>query len=130
MNNVNIIGRITKDVEVRKTSTNKSVSSFSIAVDNLATKDGEKTTSFFNCNAWNNVAETLSKYTRKGDRIAILGSLIQRNYDNKNGEKISVVEINVNSITLIENKKENASTQSENKAVENDNKINDDDLPF
>ena len=128
MNNVNIIGRLTKDVEVRKTSTNKSVSSFSIAVDNLATKDGEKTTSFFNCNAWNNVAETLSKYTRKGDRIAISGSLIQRNYDNKNGEKISVVEINVNSITLIENKKENASTQSENKAVEN--KINDDDLPF
>ena len=130
MNNVNIIGRLTKDVEVRKTSTNKSVSSFSIAVDNLATKDGEKTTSFFNCNAWNNVSETLSKYTRKGDRIAISGSLIQRNYDNKNGEKISVVEINVNSITLIENKKENASTQSENKAVENDNKINDDDLPF
>ena len=130
MNNVNIIGRLTKDVEVRKTSTNKSVSSFSIAVDNLATKDGEKTTSFFNCNAWNSVAETLSKYTRKGDRIAISGSLIQRNYDNKNGEKISVVEINVNLITLIENKKENASTQSENKAVENDNKINDDDLPF
>ena len=130
MNNVNIIGRLTKDVEVRKTSTNKSVSSFSIAVDNLATKDGEKTTSFFNCNAWNNVAETLSKYTRKGDRIAISGSLIQRNYENKNGEKNSVVEINVNSITLIENKKENASTQSENKAVENDNKINDDDLPF
>lgn len=129
MNNVNIIGRLTKDVEVRKTSTNKSVSSFSIAVDNLATKDGEKTTSFFNCNAWNSVAETLSKYTRKGDRIAISGSLIQRNYE-KNGEKISVVEINVNSITLIENKKENASTQSENKAVENDNKINDDDLPF
>ena len=128
MNNVNIIGRLTKDVEVRKTSTNKSVSSFSIAVDNLATKDGEKTTSFFNCNAWNNVAETLSKYTRKGDRIAISGSLIQRNYENKNGEKISVVEINVNSITLIENKKENASTQSENKAVENN--INDDDLPF
>ena len=130
MNNVNIIGRITKDVEVRKTSTNKSVSSFSIAVDNLATKDGEKTTSFFNCNAWNNVAETLSKYTRKGDRIAISGSLIQRNYENKNGEKISVVEINVNSITLIENKKENASVNSENKSVENDNKINDDDLPF
>ena len=130
MNNVNIIGRLTKDVEVRKTSTNKSVSSFSIAVDNLATKDGEKTTSFFNCNAWNNVAETLSKYTRKGDRIAISGSLIQRNYENKNSEKISVVEINVNSITLIENKKENASVNSENKAVENDNKINDDDLPF
>ena len=129
MNNVNIIGRLTKDVEVRKTSTNKSVSSFSIAVDNLATKDGEKTTSFFNCNAWNNVAETLSKYTRKGDRIAITGSLIQRNYE-KNGEKISVVEINVNSITLIENKKENASTQSENKSVKNDNEINDDDLPF
>ena len=130
MNNVNIIGRLTKDVEVRKTSTNKSVSSFSIAVDNLATKDGEKTTSFFNCNAWNNVAETLSKYTRKGDRIAISGSLIQRNYENKNGEKNSVVEINVNSITLIENKKENASVNSENKSVENDNKINDDDLPF
>ena len=129
MNNVNIIGRLTKDVEVRKTSTNKSVSSFSIAVDNLATKDGEKTTSFFNCNAWNNVAETLSKYTRKCDRIAISGSLIQRNYE-KNGEKISVVEINVNSITLIENKKENASVNSENKSVENDNKINDDDLPF
>ena len=127
MNNVNIIGRLTNDVEVRKTSTNKSVSSFSIAVDNLAKKDGEKTTSFFNCNAWNSVAETLSKYTRKGDRIAISGSLIQRNYE-KNGEKISVVEINVNSITLIENKKENASTQSENKAVENN--INDDDLPF
>ena len=130
MNNVNIIGRLTKDVEVRKTSTNKSVSSFSIAVDNLATKDGEKTTSFFNCNAWNSVAETLSKYTRKGDRIAISGSLIQRNYENKNSEKISVVEINVNSITLIENKKENASVNSENKSVENDNKINDDDLPF
>ena len=128
MNNVNIIGRLTKDVEVRKTSTNKSVSSFSIAVDNLAKNDGEKTTSFFNCNAWNSVAETLSKYTRKGDRIAISGSLIQRNYENKNGEKNSVVEINVNSITLIENKKENASTQSENKAVENN--INDDDLPF
>ena len=130
MNNVNIIGRLTNNVEVRKTSTNKSVSSFSIAVDNLATKDGEKTTSFFNCNAWNNVAETLSKYTRKGDRIAISGSLIQRNYETKNGAKNSVVEINVNSITLIENKKENTSAAKENKPVENDNKINDDDLPF
>lgn len=129
MNNVNIIGRLTKDVEIRKTSTNKSVSSFSIAVDNLVKKDGEKTTSFFNCNAWDSVAETLSKYTRKGDRIAISGSLIQRNYE-KNGVKNSVVEINVNSITLIENKKENASSVSENKAAANENNINDDDLPF
>lgn len=130
MNNVNIIGRLTKDVELRKTSTNKSVSSFSIAVDNLTKKDGEKTTSFFNCNAWDSVAETLSKFTRKGDRIAISGSLIQRNYETKNGVKNSVVEINVNSITLIENKKENTSAAKENKPVENDNKINDDDLPF
>jgi single-strand DNA-binding protein len=91
MNSVNMIGRLSKNPEVRYISNdNKPVCSFSIALD-----DGfgnSKKTYFFNCTAWNKTAENVAKYFKKGDLIGITGKLTQRSWE-KDGKKNTVVEI-------------------------------------
>ena len=101
MNSVNIIGRITKDIEVKKTNSGKSVCSFSVAVQ----RDKENA-DFIPCTAWNATAENLGKYFHKGDRIGITGVLTTRTYES-NGEKKFVMEVLVNTFDFIETKKSN-----------------------
>ena len=105
INVVTLIGRFTKDVEVRKTQTGKSVAQFSIAVNRRGKDAGAD---FINCVAWEKAADLLAQYGRKGDRVGIVGRIATRSYDDKNtGKKIFVTEIMVDQFEFLsEAKKE------------------------
>lgn len=100
INQVILIGRLTKDVEVQKTNSGKSVASFSLAVDSYY-GNGQKTCSFIPCTAWGVVAENLSRFCRKGSQIAIEGRLQQRSYQGKDGNRY-VVEVVCTTIEFLE----------------------------
>ena len=119
MNNLNLIGRLVRDVELKvlKNSDNHVVS-FTIAVDNYISKE-EKTTSFIPCVAFSKNAEIIAKYVKKGDLVALAGRLNQRSYQDKAGKNVNIIEVIVNNVDLIQPKK------STNKSDEEDQ-----DIPF
>ena len=98
MNNVQLIGNLTKDIELRKTAEGKSVVNFTLAV--ARTYDREKA-DFINCVAWNKSAELLHNYCKKGDKIGVSGSIQVRNYDNSQGQRVYVTEVLVDRIDLL-----------------------------
>ena len=102
INRVILVGRLTRDPELRKTTSGMSVASFTIAIDNPTSKNNtERTTSFIPCTAWDKRADFISKYAFKGSLVAIEGRLNQRTYDSKDGRKVQVIEVicdNVNSL--------------------------------
>ena len=94
LNKVILIGRTTRDVDFRRTSSGTPVATFTLALDNrYVLKDGKPTTDFINCVAWNKTAETMEKYVKKGAMIAVEGRIQTRNYENKDGNKVYVTEI-------------------------------------
>lgn len=105
MNKSIIIGRMTKDAEIYTTSGGIRLTRFSIAVTrDYADSNGDKQTDFFNCTAWRGLAEAIVKYVRKGDRIAIVGELQNRSYEDKAGVKRTVTEILVQEVEFLGNK--------------------------
>ena len=138
MNKVVLIGRLTKDVELRYTQTNNTaVASFSLAVNRKFVKTGEeRQADFFNIIAWNKLAETISKYLFKGNQVAISGRLETRSWDDANGQKHYVTEVIAEEVDFIEprNKQNNDAILNSPVPVntENTSKFisNDDDLPF
>ena len=110
MNKVILIGRITKDPELRNTPSGVPVVSFTIAVNRTyQDKNGERQADFINCIAWRNQAENLARYIRKGGLIAVDGSIQTRSYDDQNGVRRFVTEVMANQITFLEAKKDNGS---------------------
>lgn len=106
MNKVILIGRLTKDPELRKTPTDVSVVQFTIAVNRaFQQQNGERQADFINCVAWRNQAENLAKYMKKGGQIAVDGSIQTRNYDDQNGVRRFVTEVICNQITFLESRK-------------------------
>lgn len=105
INVVTLIGRFTKDIEVRKTQSGKSVAQFSIAVNRRGKDAGAD---FINCVAWEKAADVLAQYGHKGDRIGIVGRIATRSYDDKTtGKKTFVTEIMVDQFEFLsEPKKE------------------------
>ena len=107
MNKVIIIGRNTKDIELRQTTSGVSAIEFSIAVKRaFKNANGEYESDFFNCIAFKNTAELISRYVKKGDMIGIVGRLQTRNYTNKEGRKIYVTEIVVEEVEFLQTKKQ------------------------
>ena len=92
MNNVNLIGRLTSDIEVRHTNNGKAVCSFCIAVKGL-----QDTSYFIDCVAWEARAENIAKYFKKGERIGIAGMLTTRNWADSDGKNRKNTEVLVNS---------------------------------
>ena len=88
LNNVVLMGRLTSLPELKQTSSGVEVTSFSIAVDRDYVRQGEeRQTDFINCVAWRQTAKFITSYFRKGQMIAVTGSLQTRNYEDKNGNK-------------------------------------------
>lgn len=99
MNKVFLVGNLTADPIAKQTSTGKTLVNFSVACnDNIQGKDH---TNFFNCVAWNQQANYLASYVKKGDTVAIDGRLNKRSYVNKEGRNINVTEIIVDSLKTI-----------------------------
>lgn len=108
MNQVILIGRLTKDPELRETSNGKPVASFTLAVD----KFGEGA-DFINCVVWNKQAENLAKYQKKGGQIGITGRLQTRDYDDEKGNKRYITEVVADSIEYLGAKKEESNQTQE-----------------
>jgi single-strand DNA-binding protein len=133
------MGRLVKDPELRKTNSDVSFATFTLAVDNrMRESDGTRGTIFIDCRVFREQAESLVKNTRKGSRIAVDGSLNQRNFERKDGTKGKVIEVIVDSVTFLDPKKDTPAEEpkfddvpaqsSGNNLDLND--LPDDDLPF
>lgn len=124
LNKVILMGRLTKDPELRTTNNGKNVTTFTIAVDTGYGED--KKTDFINCVAWNKTAEFINKYFSKGQMIIVLGRISTRNYEDKNGDKKYITEVIANEVQFGESKKADADpTEDELTPLDVD-----DDMPF
>lgn len=104
INNVVLVGRLTKDVEIRKTQSGLSVASFTIACDRRLSQEqknnGEQSADFISCVAWRGSADFLGRYGHKGDTVGVEGRIQTRNYD-RDGQKVYVTEIIANSVSIL-----------------------------
>lgn len=103
MNKVILIGRLTKDVDLRQNG-EMSIGRFTIAVDRKLKKDGESTADFINCVAFKSHAENISKYFSKGNRISIAGHIQTGSYTNKDGKKVYTTDVIVDEWEFVESK--------------------------
>lgn len=115
MNKVIMMGRLTRDPEVRYSQNENStaIARFSLAVDRKFKRDGEPTADFFNFTAFGKQGEFVEKYLKQGTKIVVCGRLQNNNYTNKDGEKIYGVQIMVDEIEFAESKSSNAGNENE-----------------
>lgn len=114
MNRVDLVGRLTRDPELRYTPlTNRPVASFTLAVNrNFTNANGEREADFLNVVVWDKQAENLSKYQKKGSLISVEGRLQTRNYDDKDGKKVYATEVVANNISYLESKKDDGNNMN------------------
>lgn len=138
INRVVLIGRLTKDIELKYTQGGNAVGSFTIAVNRQFTnQQGEREADFINAVIWRKSAENLAKFTQKGSLIGIEGRLQTRNYENQQGNRVYVTEVVVDNFSLLEHKGDGSQQRAEQHEQQNsfadsgeEINITDDDLPF
>lgn len=107
MNNVSLVGRLTRDPEVRYSEGGVCVARFSIAVDRRFKKEGQPSADFPNCIAFGKAAEFIEKYFKQGQRIGIIGRIQTGSYTNKDGVKVYTTDIVVENVEFVESKGSN-----------------------
>ena len=106
INRVVLVGRMTRDPELRRTGNGTAVTSFTLALDRgFTTQDGQSA-DFIPCVVWNKAAESTAQYCHKGSLVGVDGSLRSRNYTNNQGQKVYVVEVMCNSVKFLESRRE------------------------
>ena len=131
MNNVVLIGRLTKDPEVRRVDEKMTVATFSLAIDRPVKKDGEKKTDFPRVTVFGRQAESCEKYLAKGMLVGIQGSIQTGSYTNKDGQTIYTTGVVANRVKFLEWKKQGeGQPQSGDGIPEGFAPITDDDIPF
>ncbi|CYV39164.1 single-stranded DNA-binding protein [Streptococcus suis] len=137
INNVVLVGRLTRDVELRYTPSNQAVATFTLAVNrnfkNQST--GEREADFINCVLWRQQAENLANWTKKGHLIAITGRIQTRSYDNQQGQRVYVTEVVAESFQVLEKRDNSANYSSMDEQMPpglsgQPMDIDDDGLPF
>ncbi|HEM4042337.1 TPA: single-stranded DNA-binding protein [Streptococcus suis] len=137
INNVVLVGRLTRDVELRYTPSNQAVATFTLAVNrnfkNQST--GEREADFINCVLWRQQAENLANWTKKGHLIAITGRIQTRSYDNQQGQRVYVTEVVAESFQVLEKRDNTANHTSMEEQMPpglsgQPMDMDDDDLPF
>ncbi len=105
-NKVVLVGRMTRDPELRRTGTGKAVASFTIALNRkFASPNGQVLADFIPCVVWNKMAENVDKYCSKGSLVGVSGRLQSRSYENSKGQKVFVVEAVCEDIRFLDTKK-------------------------
>lgn len=136
MNITMLVGRLTKDSELRFTENEKKVGNFTLAINrDYKNTNGEYETDFINCVVFGEQAETLNKYTQKGDLIGVQGRFQTRNYEDKEGKKHYITEVLVHKVQFLSTKnsqKNENNVESFDPYVEMGNKVafDEDSLPF
>lgn len=130
MNNVSLIGRLTKDPEVRNAGETM-VAQFTLAVDrHVARKEGQITADFITCQAWGKRAEFMEKYFSKGMKLALTGRIQTGSYTNKDGQKVYTTDVVAENIEFVESKKDGSATTESAPQYDGFNVPDDDELPF
>lgn len=134
LNKAILVGRLTKDPELRSTASGISVVSFTVAITRSYARQGEeRQTDFINCVAFRNTADFISRYFAKGNMIAVDGSIQTRTWDDQEGKRHWVTEVMVNEAHFVESKKDSAQSANVGGAalpMEFGPDATDDDLPF
>ena len=113
MNNVCLIGRLTRDPELRTTTNGNATTNISIAVDGYRNQNGEVHTDFINVVIWNKQAENVCKFVKKGSQVGVQGRISTRSYDAQDGTKRYVTEVVASNVTFLGSKGDNASANFE-----------------
>lgn len=143
MNQVNLTGRLSKDVELRYTQSGKAVGTGSIAVTRkFKSANGERETDFINFTMWGKTVENFANFTHKGSQVGLSGSWQVRDYENKDGKRVYVNELVADNFDLLESKSQsqNQTSQPQNSKSQQtgfnpfngnaNTDISDEDLPF
>ena len=131
INNVILTGRLTKDADLRKTTSGKSVASFSLAVDRGRKVEGQPTADYVPCVAWDKTADLLVQYCHKGSLIGVEGKIQTRSYEDPTSrKKVYVTEVVINNLTFLESKNQQQQTEPEQYDDPQVLDIDSDDLPF
>ncbi|MGF1919085.1 single-stranded DNA-binding protein [Enterococcus faecalis] len=108
INNVTLVGRLTKDPDLRYTQSGAAVGQFTLAVNrNFTNQNGDREADFINCVIWRKAAETLANYARKGTLIGLTGRIQTRHYENQQGQRVYVTEVVCENFQLLESKEIN-----------------------
>ena len=137
MNSVCLVGRMAGDAELRYTPNNQAVATFRLAVNrNFKNQNGEREADFINCVIWQQQAENLANWAKKGALIGIVGRIQTRNYENQQGQRVYVTEVVADNFQLLEFNKQNDQNQTQNHNQQDFARqaepfvIDDDSLPF
>ena len=129
INNVVLVGRMTRDAELRYTPQSQAVATFTLAVNrNFKNQSSEREADFINVVIWRQQAENLANWAKKGALIGITGRIQTRNYDNQQGQRVYVTEVVADNFQLLESR--NQQNSGESFGNSNPMDIQDDDLPF
>lgn len=110
-NNVVLIGRLVRDVDLRQTSTGKMMTYFTLAVNrNFKNEQGEQAADFIGCVAFDKKAENMARFLSKGSLISVEGRISTRNFQGNDGKTVYVTEVVASNITFLESKKQQGST--------------------
>lgn len=116
MNRVVLIGRLTKEPELRKTNNGNSVIRFTLAVNRRYKKDNEQEADFVTCIAWNKIAENMATYLGKGSLVGVDGRIQTGSYDDKNGNRVYKTEIVAENVEFLESRNNNQQSKPNNNA--------------
>ena len=137
INNVVLIGRLTRNAELRYTPSNIAVATFNLAVNrNFKNQAGDREADFINCMIWRQQAENFANWCKKGNLVGITGRIQTRSYENQQGQRVYVTEVVAESFQILEKRDKTADRSSmENQmpasfGTTNPLDISDDDLPF
>lgn len=133
INNVVLVGRLTRDPELRFTSNGSAVASFNLAVNrNFTNQSGEREADFVNCVIWRKPAEALANYAKKGTLIGVVGRIQTRNYENQQGQRVYVTEVVCDNFQILEwnnsseSQSNNSASKQESSNFNQDNQANND----
>lgn len=131
MNKAILIGRLTKDPEIRMTNSGNTVATFGLATNrNYKNADGERLSDFHNIVVWNKLADLIGKYCFKGDMVSITGEIQTRSYEARDGSKRYITEIIAYEVEFLTPKKSHQTRTSDGGVPEGFTEIDDEDLPF
>ena len=109
MNKVQLVGRLTKDIEIKLTANQTQYCQFTVAVDRrFKDANGQRQADFINCIAWKQTAAFIQKYFKKGSRIGLAGSIQTRSYDDQNGQKHFITEVVIDEAEFVESNNNSA----------------------
>lgn len=122
LNRVVLVGRMTRDPELRRTGTGTAVTSFTIAMNrNFTSQNGERQADFIPCVVWNKAAENVARYCSKGSLVGVDGRLQSRQYENQDGRRVTVVEVVCDSVQFLETRSQASNRQVQQPAQPQNN---------